>query len=115
LGARHDVILQFTIDKDNDPDRSELRAILQAQLAYERMRAARSWFIHLLAVVGIGIWLEAIWPDLVSAEVRFFTLAVFGAILFLTIRTVIEEVVSRRRLKRYVASKKGVTLRDSAE
>jgi hypothetical protein len=115
LRARHDVILQFTIDKDNDPDRSKLRAILQAQLAYERMRAARSWFIHLLALVGVIIWLEELWPDLVPADVRFFTLAVFGGILFLSIRTTIEEVVSRRRLTRYIASKKGVTLKDAAE
>ena len=79
------------------------------------MRSARSWFTHLLAVVGVIIWLEAIWPDLIPADIRFFTLAVFGGILFLVIRAAIEEVVSRRRLKRYIASKKGVALKDSAE
>jgi hypothetical protein len=114
LGARHNVILQFTIDKDNDPDRSKLRAILQAQFACERMRAARSWFIHLLAVVGVIIWLEELWPDLVPVDVRIFTLAVFGGILFLSIRAAIEEVVSRRTLTRYVASKKEVT-KDTAQ
>jgi hypothetical protein len=107
--------LGFTIDKTRDPDGETLRGVLAAQLAYERMRAARSWFIHLLALVGVIIWLEAIWPDLVAADVRVFTLAVFGGILFLSIRTVIEEVVSRRRLARYIASKKGVTLKDAAE
>lgn len=101
--------LGFTIDKTRDPDGETLRAVLAAQLTYERMRAARSWLIHMLALVGVIIWLEAIWPDMVSADVRFFTLAAFGGILFLTMRAAIEEVVSRHRLKRYVAGKKEVT------
>jgi hypothetical protein len=106
--------LGFTIDKTLDPDGERLRSVLVAQFAYERMRAARSWFTPLLALVGVIIWLEAIWPDLIPADIRFFTLAVFGGILFLSIRAAIEEVVSRRRLKRYIASKKGVTLKDMA-
>jgi hypothetical protein len=106
--------LGFNLDKTRDLDEETLRSVLAAQFAYERMRAARSWFIHLLAVVGVIVWLEAIWPELAPADIRVFTLAVFGAILFLSIRTVIEEVVSRRRLKRYVASTKGVTPKDSA-
>lgn len=106
--------LGFTIDKTRDPDGETLRSVLAAQFAYERMKAARSWFSHLLAVTGVVIWLEAIWPDLIPADIRFFTLAVFGGILFLVIRAAIEEVVSRRRLKRYIASKKGVTLKDTA-
>lgn len=109
------MILQFRIDRNSDPDRSELRSVLETQFTYERMKAARSWFTHLLAVTGVVIWLEAIWPDLLPADIRFFTLAVFGGILFLSIRAAIEEVVSRRRLKRYIAGKKGVTLKDTAE
>ena len=65
--------------------------------------------------MGVIIWLEAIWPDLIPADIRFFTLAVFGGILFLSIRAAIEEVISRRRLKRYIASKKGVTLKDTPD
>jgi hypothetical protein len=106
--------LGFTFDKTRDPDGETLRGVLAAQFAYQRMRAARSWFTHLLAVVGVIVWLEAIWPDLLPADIRFFTLVVFGGILFLVIRAAIEEVVSRRRLKRYIASKKGVTLKDTA-
>ena len=96
----------FTIDKTRDPDGETLRSVLAAQFAYERMRAARSWFTHLLAIVGVIIWVEAIWPDLMPADIRFFTLAVFGGILFLSIRAAIEEVVSRRRLKHYIAARK---------
>lgn len=75
--------LGFTIDKTRDPDGETLRSVLAAQFAYERMKAARSWFSHLLAVTGVVIWLQAIWPDLVHADIRFFTLTVFGGILFL--------------------------------
>ena len=57
--------LGFTYDKTRDPDGETLRSVLAAQFAYERMRAARSWFAHLLAVVGVIIWLESIWPDLI--------------------------------------------------
>jgi hypothetical protein len=88
---------------------------LESQFAYERMSAARSWFAHLLAVLGFVIWLEAIWPDLISSEVRFFALALFAAVLFLTIRAAIAEFLSRRRLKRCLKAKRGFALRDSGE
>jgi hypothetical protein len=66
-------------------------------------------------MAGVVIWLEAIWPDLVPADIRVFTLAVFGGILFLSIRAAIEEVVSRLQLKRCVTSKRDVTVKDTAE
>jgi hypothetical protein len=75
------------------------------------MSAARSFFAHLLAIVGAVIWLAAIWPELLPPDIRFFALAVFGGLLFLTIRAAIEELVSRRRLKRYLAAQKGVALK----
>jgi hypothetical protein len=96
-------ILQFTIDKAADPDRSKLRAVLEAQFTWERMSAARSWFAHLLAVLGVVFWLEAIWPDLLPVGIRFFALALFGGVLFLTLRTAIAEIVSQRKLKRCLA------------
>jgi hypothetical protein len=101
--------LGFTIDKTRDPDGETLRGVLAAQFAYERMRAARSWFIHLLAVVGAIIWLEAIWPDLIPEDIRFFTWPYSVAFSFLVFGAAIEELVSRHRLKRYVASKTEVT------
>jgi hypothetical protein len=101
-------MLQFTIDKSRDPDRSKLRRVLEAEFARERMRAARSLFAHLMAITGVVLWLEAIWPDLLSAKMRVFSLVVFGANLFLLLRVVVEEVVLRVRLKRCLKDDDGV-------
>lgn len=105
-------MLQFTIDKTRDPDGSQLHRLLQAQLTCERMGVARSLFAHLLAITGFVLWLEAIWPDLFSPEIRFFALVVFGGILFLALRVVIEEVIWRVRLKRCLKVNEGVKLKD---
>jgi hypothetical protein len=85
-----------------------LRSVLEGEFAYERMGTARSLFFHLLAIVGVLIWLEAIWPDLLPPEGRFFTLVLWGSILFVALWAAIEEYFSRRRLKRQLTAKKGV-------
>jgi hypothetical protein len=72
------------------------------------MSTARSWFVHLLAIVGVVIWLEEIWPDMLPPDIRFFTLAIFGGILFLALRVVIEELTWRVRLKRCLRANEGV-------
>ena len=96
--------LGFTIDESRDPDGETLRSA-RAQFGYKRMGAARSWITR-FAIMAVIIWLEAIWPDLLPSDIRFFALAVFAGILFLSIQAAIEEVVSRRRLKRSTASRK---------
>jgi hypothetical protein len=108
-------ILEFRINREFDPSGSQLQDALEAQFASERMGAARSFFAHLLAVDGVVIWLEAIWPGLLSSEIYFFTLAVFGGILFLTVRVAVAEIVSRRKLKRCLAVRRGLVLETPAE
>ena len=61
------------------------------------MRTARSWFAHLLAALGVVIWLQAIWPDGLS-DIRFFLLALYAGVLFLTVRAAIAEFFSHRKL-----------------
>ena len=109
------IILQFTIDKAADPDRSQLRTVLEAQFAYERMSAARSMLAHLLAIVGVLIWLEAIWPDFLSEQARFFILVFWGGILFVVLWVAVEEYVLWRKLKSYLARKGGVSLHKTEE
>jgi hypothetical protein len=107
------MVLEFTIDRNRDPDGAKLHRLLQAQLTCERMGAARSLFAHLLAITGVVIWLEAIWPDLLPPDIRFFVLVVFGGILFLALRVIIEEVVWRVRLKRCLKANDGVQMTDT--
>lgn len=109
-------ILEFRINKAADPDRSKLRAVLiEAEFAYERMATARSWFAHLLAVLGVVFWLAAIWPEFLPPGIRVFGLALFGGVLFLTLRAGIAEFVSQRKLKRCLDTEHGIVLRDPEE
>jgi hypothetical protein len=93
-------MLEFRVDRNRDPDGSKLQRLLEAQINCERMAAARSFVAHILAITGVVIWLEAIWPGLFASEIQFFALAVFGGNLFLALGVLIEEIVWRVRLKR---------------
>lgn len=108
-------ILKFRINEAADPDRSKLRAVLEAEFAYERMATARAWFAHLLAVLGVVFWLAAIWPEFLPPGIRIFGLALFGGVLFLTLRAGIAEFVSQRKLKRCLDTEHGIVLRDPEE
>jgi len=102
-------ILEVRSKKQLDPDRSQLRSFLEAQFAYERMSTARSMLAHLLAIVGVIIWVEAIWPDLLPEEPRVFTFILWGTLLFLALWVALEEFVLWRKLARYLAQKGGVS------
>jgi hypothetical protein len=63
-----------------------------------------------LAIIGMLIWIQAIWPDLIPEEARFFILVLWGSILFVTVWVAVEEHVWRRKLSRYWGQKGGVSL-----
>ena len=90
-------MLQLSIDKIGDPERASLRSLIEAQVAYERGRAARSCFVHFLAAAGVVIWIDAIWPDVLAPDLHIFLLVGFGGALFAAVRTAIEESARRRR------------------
>jgi peptidoglycan/LPS O-acetylase OafA/YrhL len=55
--------IQLSLDEARrDPDR--LRKLLEAQMAYERMRGRRRLLVALLAVIGGLLWLGALWPTM---------------------------------------------------
>ncbi len=69
------------------------------------MSAARSRFVHLLAVVGVFVWVQVIWPDFVGPQVRLVVLALWGSLLALAIWAAIGEYFCRRKLNRCLAAK----------
>ncbi len=69
------------------------------------MSAARSRFVHLLAVVGAFVWMQVIWPDFVGAQVRLVILALWGSLLALVVWAAIGEYFCRRKLNRCLADK----------
>jgi hypothetical protein len=100
-------ILGIGIDKQLDPDRSQLRRVLETQFAYERMSAARSMLVHLLAFLGVVVWVTAISPDLFPKEARLFTVILWGSFLFLTIWVAVEEYLLSRKLTRLSDAERG--------
>jgi hypothetical protein len=106
-------MLKFTIDKTHDPDGSQLRRLLQAQLTCERIGSARSLLAHLLAITGVVIWLGVVWSALLGPEIRFFALAAFGGFLILALGIVIEELPWRVKLKRCLKVSEGVKPEDT--
>ena len=95
-------MLQFTISKGPGHDRSKLRALLEAHYAYERMSAARSFSVHLLALVSVFVWLGACWPSLLSAQAQAFAVELWGVLLFIALLAGTEEWRWYRRRARYL-------------
>ena len=104
-----DEIVEFKINKQLDPDSSQLSRLCEAQVAYKRMRATRFMLIHLLAFVGVVVWILAISPDLLPQRARHFTFIVWGSFLFLTISVVVEEYVLWRKLAGLLTPKGGLS------
>lgn len=107
-------MLQLSMDKNGDPERAGLQSLIEAELAYERGRAARSCFVHFLAAAGVVVWIDAIWPDVLAPDLQLFFLVVFGGALFAAVRTAIEEGVRRRRYECYLKAQ-GSLLEDQHE
>jgi len=96
------------MDGNTDPDGSNLRTLLEVQFTYERMRTGRSFCVHLLAILGVPVWLEAIWPSLLPAEMRLFSLVLWAGILFIAMWLAVEEYLSHRTLIHRRSENQGV-------
>src|SRR5262245_58382937 len=91
--------MELRINKALDSDRSKLRALLQTLFDYGRMRSARVLFVHLVAVSGGVIWFDAVWPGLLSEDMRFFALTLWSAVTLVALFAAIEEYILRRKLQ----------------
>ena len=94
-------MLQFTVHKDLDPDSASLRRLLEAHLTYARMSAAKTFVLHLLAVVSVAVWVGAMWPTMLPPGVLDSALALWVALLFSAILASIEEWLWHRKVARY--------------
>ena len=98
--------MQFTINRDIDSDGS-LRPLLEAHFKYERTSDAKSFYLHLLAIVGVLVWLAAIWPSLIPGELEEFVLIVWGALFFVAVWASVEAWTCRRRMIWYLSRASG--------
>jgi hypothetical protein len=93
-------MLQFTMNRGPNADGTSLRKLLEAHRVYARIGAAKRFSLHLLALVGVVVWIGAMWPSLLPAPVRLPALALWGGLLFLAVLASVEERTWRRKLER---------------
>jgi hypothetical protein len=105
-------MLQFTISKD--ADRAKFRALFEAHYTYERMSGTRSFCVHLLALVGVFVWLGVCWPSLLPAQAHVFAAECWGVLLFITILASAEEWRWYRRRARYLTDYQATPGEDAA-
>jgi membrane protein implicated in regulation of membrane protease activity len=106
-------MLQFTVHKDLDPNSASLRRLLEAHFTYARMSAAKSLFLHLLAVVSVAVWIAAMWPGVLPLRVLDSALALWVSLLFFAILTSIEEWLWHRKVTRYQSEQAAETKKDA--
>ena len=106
--------MQFTINRDLDPDGASLGPLLEAHVKYERINAARSRYFQLLAIVGFWVWVGAIWPSLLPAPVEDLVLVLWGVLLLIAAWASVEAWAWHRKMTHYLrehqAKQKGSTL-----
>jgi hypothetical protein len=95
--------VEIAFNRDHDPDGSKLRRLLEACSECERMSAARSFSVHLLAIVSVFVWLEAEWPSLLPADMRILAVGLWGMFFCLALWMSMEEWIWRRRREDYFA------------
>ena len=94
-------MLQFTINRDRDPNSASLRRLLEAHVIYEQMVAANKFSLHLLAIVGVVIWVGAEWPAFLSPQLLDSALAIWVGLLFFAMLATVEEWLWHRKVARY--------------
>lgn len=94
-------MLQFTIDNELDPKSASVRRLLEAHVTYQHMNAAKRFSLHLLAFVGVVVWIGALWPGLLPAKLLEYALALWGGLLFIATLSSIEEWIWQRKVARY--------------
>jgi putative copper export protein len=94
-------MLQFTIDNELDPKSASVRRLLEAHLVYQRMSAAKRFSLHLLALVGVVVWIGAMWPTLLPTNLLEYALALWGGLLLIAVLASFEEWLWQRKVARY--------------
>ncbi|HEY1374868.1 MAG TPA: hypothetical protein VGH50_20515 [Candidatus Binatia bacterium] len=85
-----------------------VRRLLEAHRRYARMSGAKTFALHLLALVGLALWIGAMWPAVLPGPVLDDALAVWIAVLGFAVLTSIEEWLWRRRVAQYQFDRRAV-------
>jgi hypothetical protein len=89
------------MNRELDVDDAAVRRLLEAHLLYVRMGTAKRFSLHLLALVGVVVWIGAMWPALLPARLMEYVLALWGGLLFIAVLASVEEWIWQRKVARY--------------
>jgi hypothetical protein len=91
----------FTFTVPPGADKEKLRALIAAQIIYERVNEVRLFLVHTLAIMSVLVWLSVGWPTLLSQNIWAFILALWGTCCLATLAAgIMEGVCYRRRARR---------------
>jgi membrane protein implicated in regulation of membrane protease activity len=82
-------------------DGEGVRRLLQAHERYARMSGAKTFALHLLAVVSVALWIGAMWPALLPPTLLDDALGLWVALVFFAVLASIEEWLWRRQVAQY--------------
>src|SRR5215470_9728008 len=96
----------FTL-REGDSDQA-MRRLLEAHQRYARMSGAKTFALHLLAVVSVALWIGAMWPAILPPAVLDDALGIWVALLLFAVLVSAEEWIWRRRVAQYRRERKSV-------
>lgn len=97
-------VTALPVSSGSEPRRSRLEAILTADSARERARARRHKLLGWLGVLGLPLWLRAVWPGRVSADVGVFAATIWALIFVAVLVALVGEGLAHRRRAREIAT-----------
>jgi polyferredoxin len=107
----------FSFDDAGEADRA-VRRLLEAHRRYARMRGAKTFALHLVAVVSVALWIGAMWPAALPAMILDDALALWIALVCFAVLATAEEWLWRRRVAKYQIdrqTRRGPAADDAAE
>jgi membrane protein implicated in regulation of membrane protease activity len=84
-----------------------VRRLLEAHQRYARMSGAKTFALHLLAVVSVALWIGAMWPAILPPVVLDDALGIWLALLLFAVLASAEEWIWRRRVAQYQRQRNG--------
>ena len=96
----------FTVHEADAGD--AVRRLLEAHRRYARMSGAKTFALHLLALVSLALWIGAMWPAVLPVPLLDDALAVWIAVLCFAVLASIEEWLWRRRVAQYQFDRQAV-------
>jgi hypothetical protein len=109
VGGLTPELTTFPLSAENHVDRRALRTFLASEIAYEQARRIRAEILVLLTVASTAVWVLAMWPSLVAADLRDIVLGAWGLVFIAAVGAGVGEWLYSRRAR---AAKSNLTSRD---